>query len=228
MAPVLILGMHRSGTSCLAGSLERAGLYLGEVNRQAPFNARGNCENRAIMELNDAVLVANGGAWDAPPVQVKWSEELRKRRDALIASYPPDQAWGMKDPRTLLTLAGWLEALPLARLVASFRHPAAVADSLAARNGFSLAQGYGLWLTYNQRLFELYPRLAGIVCFDTSEDAYFAQVEALARKLALPHPERAREFFAPELRHRQASANTQLPEEVKWHYDKWMKLIQAS
>lgn len=43
---VLILGMHRSGTSCLAGSLQEAGLYLGEVNTAAPHNAKGNRESR--------------------------------------------------------------------------------------------------------------------------------------------------------------------------------------
>jgi len=31
--PILILGMHRSGTSCLAGCLEEAGLYLGDVTK---------------------------------------------------------------------------------------------------------------------------------------------------------------------------------------------------
>jgi len=44
--PILILGMHRSGTSCLAGCLEEAGLYLGDVNLKAGFNKKGNRENR--------------------------------------------------------------------------------------------------------------------------------------------------------------------------------------
>jgi len=44
---VAILGMHRSGTSCLAGSLQELGLYLGEVYDQNPHNPRGNRENAA-------------------------------------------------------------------------------------------------------------------------------------------------------------------------------------
>ena len=64
---ILILGMHRSGTSCLAGSLQEAGLYLGEVNTTAPHNAKGNRESRTIVALHDGLLQANGGAWDAPP-----------------------------------------------------------------------------------------------------------------------------------------------------------------
>jgi len=45
--PMLILGMHRSGTSCLAGCLQAAGLISGEVNIQAMYNAKGNRENLA-------------------------------------------------------------------------------------------------------------------------------------------------------------------------------------
>jgi hypothetical protein len=41
---VFILGMHRSGTSCLAGSLERCGLFLGDVSRSNVSNPRGTHE----------------------------------------------------------------------------------------------------------------------------------------------------------------------------------------
>ena len=34
-APVAVIGMHRSGTSCLAGCLEDLGLTLGPVNTRA-------------------------------------------------------------------------------------------------------------------------------------------------------------------------------------------------
>jgi hypothetical protein len=76
---VLILGMHRSGASCLAGSLQEAGLYLGEVKTAAPHNAKGNRESRAIMALQDDLLRANGGDWDTPPEQVVWQPEYRAR-----------------------------------------------------------------------------------------------------------------------------------------------------
>ena len=57
-----VLGMHRSGTSCLTGTLEEAGVFLGEVVVQAKFNARGNRENRRIMDLHNAVLAAKGSS----------------------------------------------------------------------------------------------------------------------------------------------------------------------
>ena len=43
--PIVILGMHRSGTSCLAGCLEELGLHLGTVITSAPHNKKGNREN---------------------------------------------------------------------------------------------------------------------------------------------------------------------------------------
>jgi hypothetical protein len=77
--------------------LEEAGLYLGAVNRAAPYNAKGNNENRSIMDLNDAVLAAGGGTWDRPPeAPLTWSPELRVRRDELLAAYPENQTIGFK------------------------------------------------------------------------------------------------------------------------------------
>ena len=64
---ICILGMHRSGTSCLTGSLQEAGLSLGDCHTWNPHNLRGNRENQAFVDLHDDILKANHGAWDAPP-----------------------------------------------------------------------------------------------------------------------------------------------------------------
>ncbi|HRY14456.1 MAG TPA: glycosyltransferase, partial [Candidatus Competibacteraceae bacterium] len=198
---VLILGMHRSGTSCLAGSLQEAGLYLGEVNTAAPHNAKGNRESRAIMALHDELLQANGGAWDAPPERVVWPADYRARRDAIIAAYPADQIWGFKDPRTLLTLEGWLEVLPAVRCVGTFRHPLAVAASLQARNGFSVEKSLVLWEAYN-RLLLRYQRRFGfpILCFDWPPARYQQCLRKITPRLGLTIPETGLTFFETALR----------------------------
>ena len=89
---VIVLGMHRSGTSLLTGSLEAAGLYLGEVNNEAPFNRKGNKENESIRELNDALLERNDAAWNRPPNgQARWSgadEELKVADQSLPGREP--------------------------------------------------------------------------------------------------------------------------------------------
>ena len=46
---IAILGMHRSGTSALTGSLEQAGLYIGDTNHHADDNIRGNRDNDAAQ-----------------------------------------------------------------------------------------------------------------------------------------------------------------------------------
>jgi hypothetical protein len=209
---VLILGMHRSGTSCLAGSLEEAGLYLGEVNTAAPHNAKGNRESRAIMDLQDDLLRANGGDWDAPPREVIWPVEYRARRDAIIATYPTDRIWGFKDPRTLLTLSGWLEALPSVRFVGTFRHPLAVAASLQARNGIAIEKSLALWETYN-RLLLGYQRQWDfpMVSFDWPPERYGQRLRTLAAALNLTVPPAGFSFFESALRKNSVPEETTRP-----------------
>jgi hypothetical protein len=216
---VLILGMHRSGTSCLAGSLQEAGLYLGEVNTVAPHNAKGNRESLAIMVLQDDLLRANGGDWDAPPATVIWSVEHRARRDAIIATYPNDRIWGFKDPRTLLTLAGWLEALPSVRFVGTFRHPLAVAASLHARNGVPVEKSLALWSTYNCLLLDYQRRLNfPLVSFDWPPERYQQCLQAIVPTLSLTVPVAGFSFFEAELR-RNATPET-AP-------DRWLARLRA-
>ena len=202
---VLILGMHRSGTSCLAGSLEEAGLYLGEVNTAAPHNAKGNRESRVIMELQDDLLRANGGDWDAPPREVIWPVEYRARRDAIIATYPTERIWGFKDPRTLLTLSGWLEALPSVRFVGTFRHPLAVAASLHARNGVAVEKSLALWETYNRLLLD-YQRQWDfpMVSFDWPPERYQQRLKAIIPTMGLNVPANGFSFFESALRRNEA------------------------
>lgn len=203
LSSIIVLGMHRSGTSCLAGNLEQAGLYLGDVNRKAAHNFKGNLENRKIMDLNDAVLSANGAAWDSPPkTSPIWSTAHCNERDRILASYPGNRTIGFKEPRTLLTLEGWLEALPGARLVGTFRHPHAVAKSLHARDGFPLQRGYDLWLSYNRRLLEAGEKQGmDLINFDRSADHYKRSLGAICEKLNLTSPTEGFDFFDAGLRH---------------------------
>jgi hypothetical protein len=216
---VLILGMHRSGTSCLAGSLQEAGLYLGEVNTAAPHNAKGNRESLAIMALQDDLLRANGGDWDAPPATVIWSAEHRARRDAIIATYPTDRIWGFKDPRTLITLDGWLEALPSVRCVGTFRHPLAVAASLHARNGVPIEKSLALWSTYNCLLLDYQRRLNfPLVSFDWPPERYQQCLQAIAPTLGLTVPVAGFSFFEAALRRNAAPREETVPSRwlAKW------------
>ena len=207
--PVFILGMHRSGTSCLAGCLEDAGLVLGDVNRAAPFNKKGNNENRDVMDLNDAVLARANAAWDRIPVHdIVWNDEELDRLDDLLKSYPDDRVWGLKDPRVLLTLSGWQSRVS-PRYVGTFRHPAEVISSLVVRaqawkSPMCETEAEQLWIGYNARMLAQYQKDPfPIVRFDVDTAEYTENVRRIARQFGLAQPD-AIVFLDPTLRHQHA------------------------
>jgi len=206
---VFILGMHRCGTSCLAGSLERCGLYLGDVFRQSRFNARGNHELKAAMDLHNQILEASGGSWDAPPGRIRLGPEQRSGLARIAAELYRHPPCGLKDPRLLLLLEEWL---PIAgevaggfTMVGTYRHPMAAVASLAARNGFSAEQSLRLWLRYNEKMVDWHRRCGfPLIEFDlASPEMYLGAIHQLAGRLGLV-PDRARlaEFVTAELDHR--------------------------
>lgn len=221
---VCVLGMHRSGTSCLAGSLQCAGVQLGEVVEFAPHNRKGNREHLGIRELNDAVLTTSGGAWNLPPHALRWTPEQAARRDEIVEQLAslPGRCWGFKDPRSVLTMPFWHEAAPDLRIVATYRHPLAVARSLAARDGMTLDSGLRLWLAYNELVLSCLARGGGpLVSFDVPREEYLEAVGHAIRWLGLDRHEAAdggeAVFFTDELRHQSvadAPCQQPLPPEI--------------
>ena len=210
---VIVLGMHRSGTSLLTGSLEAAGLYLGDVNNEAPFNRKGNKENESIRDLNDALLDRSGAAWNRPPNgQVRWSGADEARARSLIRPYlVAKRPWGFKDPRTVWTAQGWLRLLPHARLVGVFRHPSLVVQSLAARSG-ALAvdpdEALRIWCAYNAELLRLQRRhrfpMLHFGSVEVFQKDFIVPLTAFARSIGLTGP--AGRFFDRGLLHQRTEA----------------------
>ena len=221
--PVVVLGMHRSGTSSLAGCLQEAGLYLGEVVEQAPHNARGNRESLRIRAVNDMVLEHSGGSWDKPQRVIRWNEELRIQRDNAVAAHTSRVGrWGFKDPRTILTIDFWTEAYPHLELVGTFRHPLSVAKSLRKRGGWTLERSLALWAAYNERLLSLHvTRAFPLISFDLPRDKYLAAVAVAASRLGLAGVVSTRRFsfFSDELRHHDQPPESELPYDIARLYD---------
>jgi 2-polyprenyl-3-methyl-5-hydroxy-6-metoxy-1,4-benzoquinol methylase len=163
--PVCITGMHRSGTSLVASVLHECGLDFGddasmnagEDNRQA-FE-----ENTDFSAVSDALLSAFGGAWDRPPeLRDGWEEleelePLRLRAAELVARFENASVWGWSDPCSALTLPFWRQVVRDLTVVGCVRNPIEVAESLETRNGFTHADAFRLWLTYNRRLLKAAP-----------------------------------------------------------------------
>ncbi len=197
--PVVVLGMHRSGTSFLVRTLNLAGLWLGgddqlhtTEGRAKIGNPKGNYENREGIDINDTILTRSGGSWCNPPKQLITNADDAARIVALcktLAHGQPDgyRRWGWKDPRMILTLDIWLEVLKSnIFIVGSYRHPSAVAKSLLARDGIPLEIGYALWAFYVQRLIthiKKYPSV--LVRFDVEKEVLLGQVVNICNRTGL-------------------------------------------
>ena len=178
--------MHRSGTSCLAGCLENSGLHLGKVVERNWDNAKGNRENLEIRAINDDVIRLSGGTWDKPPGAIIWDASLAQRRDLAIEARTGIDQWGFKDPRTLLTLPFWLEAIPDMRLVGTFRHPLAAAFSMSERDNTEVCDALELWNIHNEKLLQYLSEFDfPVVCFDWPAGRYTQAIQSVAAKLEI-------------------------------------------
>ena len=158
---VVVLGMHRSGTSALARMLSLLGLAL-PTNPMGP--SRGNehghwGESDPIRWLHAELLRSAGSSWDdVSPFPASWLEtnaadEYRSRLVYLVREeYPGSEAFVVKDPRISRLVPLWTKVLDDLGVDAGFllalRNPLEVAASLAHRDGFGHSKGLLLWLRH--------------------------------------------------------------------------------
>ena len=190
--PLLILGMHRSGTSCLTGCLEDAGLHLGTVNEKAGFNLKGNRENRTVMDLHDRILTRNGAAWNNPPsTPLGFTSADQKDLHDLLETYPAQTPIGFKDPRSLFCLSLW-KTVTRPRFIGTFRHPLEVAGSLMRRakvwkQPMPLSTALDLWAAYNRQLLREYAAAPfPLIRYDIPAALYEQKLRAILPELGLP------------------------------------------
>lgn len=221
---VAILGMHRSGTSCLTGSMQDSGLFLGECHTWNKHNEKGNRENQKFVDLHDSILEANGGTWDAPPTKVSWSDEHIARAKVLLAAHAGEPNFGFKDPRALLVLDGWKLICPDMEFIGIYRHPNAVAKSLEKRSSKSREESLKLWCIYNNVMYQEYKRNPfPILCFDDDEAVLDEKMSRAARKMGFSNSSAEEKFYTAELKHNDASGGPPLPWKVRRLYKKLRK-----
>lgn len=148
--PVILLGMHRSGTAMIARLLDELGLFQGSELQE-------DHESVWFLEVNDLLLKRVNAAWDHPEPIIQFLANpdafdltVRCLRDDLSSnrtrqflglkwSSPGktllnyDRPWGWKDPRTVFTLPLWLDLFPGAKLIYIVRNGVDVASSLRVR-----------------------------------------------------------------------------------------------
>ena len=220
---VVVLGMHRSGTSVITRGLQVLGVDLGDklIGSIPGNNEKGFWEDAEINDFNNSLLLKLGSGWDrlnALDEVALLSSDLSSERNLAIAllrgKLRADSIFAFKDPRTAVLLPFWQVIfndldLSVSYLVA-VRNPMEVAESLHRRDGISLLKGLLLWVKYSlaavrgtqgaRRVFVAYaavmqePRL---------------QLKRISQALDLSDPELnqqglfeyVEEFLSPELRH---------------------------
>ena len=156
---LLVLGMHRSGTSLLVRTLEGLGLWAGsehDFNPPTAHDPEGHREHRLVWGLNESALAWIDRAWDNP-YGIDWSRlSAGHRADVLGAinvavdtlGHHPD--WVAKDPRLSLTLPLWREIIRPPVIIVH-RDPLEVARSLHSRDGLPIPAGLAMWEAYTRQ-----------------------------------------------------------------------------
>lgn len=157
---MLVLGMHRSGTSALTGALARFGAYVGEADELLPAasdNAAGFFERKDVIEVTQGLLNGGGGDWwrlarlDLDTVPADTLATCRGRFSEIVEKLDRQGAWVIKDPRLCLILPCLLDLLDRPVAVIVHRNPLDVARSLHRRDGIAVAEGLALWEAYYRR-----------------------------------------------------------------------------
>jgi hypothetical protein len=221
---IVVLGMHRSGTSAMARALSLAGAQLpSSLMEVGPANPTGHWEPQDAADFNDEMFAALDSSWDDAfgPRELRTrghntDQYVEKARLIIRANYGDKTFIVIKDPRFSIFPEVWAKALKAEGYRYSFvimvRHPLEVADSLKARNGFISNRSFLLWATYmlsselgtrsEKRLF---------VNFDDLMEEPEAVLDRIESNFGLKLPRRTWDsaaeigsFLNPELKHHSA------------------------
>lgn len=238
--PVLITGMHRSGTSMIARLLNLCGLYLGEQGEfidPKPDNPRGFWEHLLFLQL-DKFIVQKFGHDDVMTdeipflMQEGWEKDDRlymttlwaKRMVHSMSASSPN--WGWKDPRAALLLPFWYPLIPDLKVVICLRHPLDVAASLMKRDPtIGEKESVDNWYAYMWMVDEHAKEPRMVTDYDRFFTDWHREVSRIASFCGLePSIEQAgfcSQEIRPELRHH--ASGGEIPDKVQELYDKLLE-----
>ncbi len=231
---IVVIGMHRSGTSMCSNMLHMLGADMADGIHAAPANAKGHWERPRLVDMNDAIFGFFRRAWGSPAHVLDMPEhwladprvaEVQARASGwLRPRLAGETIFGFKDPRTTLLLPFWqrvfaeIGAEP--RYVFCVRDPAQVARSLHARDTMERGQAEYRWLLYN--LEAVRGVGAAPVCVVPYEAWFDEPHETAARLanhvgLAVPARDAVLEVMDAELRHDAAGLEPPAPLAARLH-----------
>lgn len=157
---VVVLGMHRSGTSAMAGVLHLIGCDAPATPMEASVsNKKGYFESEPIYKFHSTLLDSTGSQWDDwSPITSDWQDSpsartFLKQAAALIhQEFGASRLFVLKDPRICRLVPFWEQALAACEVVPRFvlthRHPVEVAASLFKRDKIDHVLGMLIWLRH--------------------------------------------------------------------------------
>ncbi|WP_088189831.1 hypothetical protein [Sphingobium sp. Z007] len=158
---LLILGMHRSGTSALTRVLNLLGCALPRdlVKPIENDNDLGFWEPQGVIDINARILELAGSSWiDWLPFDTDWYHApdhlllFEQAQEMLAKQYGGSNFFVLKDPRICRLTKFWFDLLQASnvspRIILPIRHPDEVAASLNTRHGFDSEFSYLLWLRH--------------------------------------------------------------------------------
>jgi hypothetical protein len=206
-SPIIIAGMHRSGTSAVASALQACGLWLGPTEKLIPANEHnelGHFEHIDFVALNDSLLQEQGTTWLEPPSRFKIATTIQGAQgDTLVADLARGgKPFGWKDPRNTITLPYWLKVAPNLRVIHCSRSRDEIVASLNKRDGLTTVQGIELCQRYERLAAE---NMQGVpICrIDYSEliEKPERTIRTMCDFAGLYFSEKALAMIRPDLRH---------------------------
>ncbi|APE45118.1 hypothetical protein BOO69_18130 [Sulfitobacter alexandrii] len=157
---VVVLGMHRSGTSATAGVLNLLGCDT-PANQMKPTkdNEKGYFESESVYKLHNDLLSSAGSSWDDwLPINPGWFkssrvEEFHDRALELVKNeFGDSRLFVLKDPRICRLVPFWEDVLKesgaATRYVLTHRNPLEVAASLERRDNMNTGNAMLIWLRH--------------------------------------------------------------------------------
>lgn len=157
---VLILGMHRSGTSAATRVINLLGAELGsDLVPPGPDNRDGFWEHAEAVRINDELLHGLGRTWyDMREMPAGWVDSphaksaARRIGELIEREFAASSLCVVKDPRMCLTAPSWIDAFEARGFAVDclfvVRDPREVVESLHRRNDWPRAPLYLMWVQY--------------------------------------------------------------------------------
>ena len=240
---VVVLGMHRSGTSALARVISLLGATLPKtLMPPSDANPRGYFESERLFELHEEIMRSAGTAWFelAPfpadwmnsPIAEGWVDQLAQ---VLTEEFEDSPLFVLKDPRMSRLLPIWLRVFDRLDIEPNFvlavRNPLEVAASLQQAESIDESKGILLWLQYFLAAeFRTRREVRCFVSYDDLLSDWRAVADHMTSSLELVFPRRGRRaeaevdsFLTPDLQHQTSEhdevfARHDVPDWVKQAY----------